>query len=181
LTDREVALMRPMITASDNYATTVLWDELGGGSAVETYLRSIGILDIVPNAADSWGASRASAKAVATLFAKLAFGEIPDQANRGLAVALLSEVIPSQQWGVTAGVPGETPSGTIIGLKDGWYPAGYGWWVNSAGMLIPGDDRPAYTIAVLTRGQPTWEYGIATIEGVAKRVHTALHEASGSP
>jgi hypothetical protein len=67
------------------------------------------------------------------------------------------------------------PEGTIIGLKDGWYPAGYAWWVNSAGILIPGDNHAGYTIAILTRGQPTWEYGIETIEGIAGPVHTALH------
>ena len=175
VTDRELQLMHPMITTSDNDATTSLWNDLGGGTTVEAYLRSIGITDIVPNSADAWGASRASAKAVAMLFAKLAFGEILDQTNRELALELLAGIIPSQQWGITAGIPEERPPGTIIGLKDGWYPAGYGWWVNSAGMLIPGDEHPAYTIAVLTRGQPSWEYGIATIEGVAERVHATLH------
>lgn len=175
LTGREMALLRPMIQESDNESTTVLWNDLGGSGAVEEYLRSIEIEDILPNAQEYWGASRATARSVARLFGKLAFEEILDRERRALAVELLSGVVPSQRWGVTAGVPDERPAGTIIGLKDGWYPAGFGWWVNSAGMLIPGDDRPAYTIAVLTRGQPSWEYGIETIEGVARSVHEALH------
>ncbi|MBI4302416.1 MAG: serine hydrolase, partial [Chloroflexi bacterium] len=177
LTSWELQQLRPMITESDNDATTALWDELGGGAAIEAYLRSIGVTDIVPNSSDYWGASRASAKAVALLFAKIAFSDILDQPKRQLALELLSEVIPSQRWGVTAGVPDEQPPGTVIGLKDGWYPARYAWWVNSAGILVPGDARPAYAIAVLTRGQPSWEYGIETIEGVAERIYTALNGA----
>lgn len=175
LTDRELELLSPMITASDNDATHVLWYEIGGGAMVETYLRSIGITDVIPSSGDTWGDSLASAKAVAMLFAQLAFGEILDEPRRELALGLLADVIPSQRWGVTAGIPEQRPPKTVIGLKDGWYPDEYGWLVNSAGILIPGDDRPAYTIAVLTREQPSWEYGIATIEGVAERVHTALH------
>jgi hypothetical protein len=181
VTRAELSLLEPMIQESDNDSTTLLWDQVGGAPAVESYLRSIGIEDIVPNEQEMWGASRASAKAVAQLFGMIAFGEVLDPQRRGLALELLSGVVPSQRWGVTAGVPDELPAGTIIGLKDGWYPAGFGWWVNSAGMIIPGDDRPAYAIAVLTRGQPSWEYGIATIEGVASRVHDALHGSPATP
>jgi hypothetical protein len=177
VTRGELDLLEPMIQESDNDSTTLLWDQVGGAPAVEAYLRSIGVEDIAPNAQEMWGASRASAKAVAQLFGLIAFGDVLDPARRRLALHLLSGVVPSQRWGVTAGVPDELPAGTVIGLKDGWYPAGFGWWVNSAGMLIPGDDRPPYAIAVLTRGQPTWEYGIATIEGVASRVHDALHSS----
>ena len=175
ITERDLELLRPMITESDNDAADLLWKELGGGAALEAYLRSEGIIDIVADTGDYWGASRASAKSAALLFAKIAFGETLEQPWRDLAFDLLSSVIPSQRWGVTAGMPSEWPSGTVIGLKNGWYPADYDdWWVNSAGMIIPGGDRPAYTIAVLTTEQPSWEYGIATIEGVAERVHVAL-------
>lgn len=174
-TERELALMRPMITRSDNDATTALWNTLGGAPAMEDYLRSLGVADIVPNATDQWGASRASARAVAQLFAKLAFGDLLGPDYRATALELLSEVVPDQRWGVTAGTPDELPEGTIIGLKDGWYPATFGWWVNSAGVIVPGNEKPAYAIAILTRGQPTWEYGIATIEAVAEAVHTGLH------
>lgn len=178
LTDRELQLLRPMITQSDNEAATILWDDLGGGATVEGYLRSIAITDIIPDQSDAWGASKSSAKAMALLLADIAFGDILNQPMRELAIELLADVIPSQRWGVTAGTSENPPPGTVIGVKDGWYPARYAWWVNSAGVLEPGDGRPAYTIAVLTRGQPTLEYGIATIEGVAAPVHDALHHSA---
>ena len=176
LTDREGALLEPMIIWSDNTAATALWDGVGGGSAVGAYLASIGLSAIIPNPYEYWGATRAPAREVALLFAKLGFGEILDPSMRTYALDLLSRVSPDQRWGVTAGVPDEQPPGTVVGIKDGWYPTNYGrWWVNSAGVILPGDDHIAYAIAVLTRYQSTMDYAVETIEGVAAQVHTALH------
>lgn len=174
LTSWEQQQLRLMITESDNDAATALWEALGGADAVEAYLQSIDMTGIYPNPQEAWGASRATPRAVALLFAKLALGEILDQPSRKLAMELLAEVVPSQRWGVSAGLPNDLPPGTIVGIKDGWYPAESGWWVNSAGVILPGDNRPNYTIAVLTQGQPTMEYGIDTIEGAVAPVHRAL-------
>jgi hypothetical protein len=175
LTDWEIQLLGPMITESDNDSADILWDEIGGGPAVEAYMRAIGIIDIAPNQSYAWGTSRASAKAMALLLAQLAFGDILTRPLREMAISLLSDVTPSQRWGITAGTASEPPVGTIIGLKDGWYPARNAWWVNSVGILIPSDTKPAYTIAILTRGQPTMEYGVETIEVAAQAIHHALH------
>jgi len=138
------------------------------------------VYDVEPNPSDNWGSSRASAKAVALLFAKLAFGDILNAEMRQIAIDNLSDVVPEQRWGVTAGTPEDVPPGTTIGIKDGWYPAGSGWWVNSAGMFIPPDMQAAYTIAVLTQGQPSEAYGIATIEGAAEPIHKALPGSSSA-
>jgi hypothetical protein len=43
---------------------------------------------------------------------------------------------------------------------------------------LPGDNRSGYAIAVLTRGQPTFESGIETTVGIAARVNTAMHFGS---
>jgi hypothetical protein len=175
LTDEEMSNLRPMITVSDNTRASVLWARIGGGDAVERYLREIGLLEIDPNKDDCWGASYASAHDTALLFAKLALGEILDDGMRSVAIDLLQQVDPSQTWGVIAAAPDDRPEGTIVGVKDGWYPADCGWWVNSAGMLVPGNDKPAYTIAVLTDEQATLQYGIETIEAVGEMIHARLH------
>ena len=176
LTDREIALLEPMITQSDNYAASALWDDVGGGPAVGAYLESIGLSDTIPNPYDYWGATRAPAREVALLFARLEMGEMLDAQMREYALDLLSNVEPDQRWGVTAGIPDEPPPGTVVRIKDGWYETQYGrWWVNSAGVLVPGDDHPAYAIAVLTKDQPGMAYAVETIEAVAERVHAALH------
>jgi hypothetical protein len=175
LTDAELESLGPMITVSDNVSASLLWQQIGGGQAVEDYFRSLGLQEIHPNKETCWGASYASAHDVALLLAGLATGEILDESMRDIALALMEEVDPSQTWGVIAARPGTVPEGTIAAVKDGWYPADCGWWVNSAGILIPGNEKPAYTIAVLTSEQSTWEYGIETIERVGELIHTALH------
>jgi hypothetical protein len=82
-------------------------------------------------------------------------------ASRDYMLSLLESVTPSQVWGVSAGaVPG-----TTVALKNGWLPVGATWQVNSIGW-ISGSDRN-YVIAVLTSGDPSESYGIASISLVA--------------
>jgi beta-lactamase class A len=174
LTDWERAMLQPMITESDNDAATALWNDLGGGATLEGTLRSMGLVATRPNPAEEWGESRSTPKEVALLLAKLVNGEILDPPSRNLALDLMSQVAPDQMWGITAGVLMDGLPQMVIAIKNGWYPTSDGWWVNSAGSILPGNGQPAYTIAVLTQQQPSLEYGIATIEGVAIRVHAAL-------
>lgn len=175
LTAEELAYIRPMITISDNSAASLLWSQIGGGQAVEDFLRGIGLEETDPNKESCWGASYSSPHDVALLFAKLVLGEILDEKMRSIALELLQQVDPSQTWGVTAAAPDDRPEGTIIGIKDGWYPADCGWWVNSAGLVVPGNEKPAYTVAVLTGQQSTLAYGIETIEEAGRLIHDALH------
>jgi beta-lactamase class A len=175
VTEWEISRLRPMITVSDNDAATELWEHVGGGAAVEKTLRSMGLTATVPNPMEAWGASRSTPKEVALLLAKIALGEVLDASNRALALSLMGQVDPNQTWGITAGVPTNQPLHADVAIKDGWNPTQGGWWVNSAGLVMPLSAQPMYALAVLTRQQPTMEYGVATIEGVAARVHDALH------
>jgi hypothetical protein len=179
LTEEEQALLRPMITVSDNDSATQFWRDLGGGPAITAFLDRVGLSGIMPNSAEDWGSSRASGPAVATLMAQLAWGDILTPEHRALALELLSQVVPDQRWGVTAGTPVNPPEGSLIGIKDGWYPAPRGWRVASAGILQPAPSAPTasipYTIAVLTVQQPSLEEAIVTIETVAAAVHDVLH------
>jgi hypothetical protein len=45
--------------------------------------------------------------------------------------------------------------------------------VNSIGFIVSRNGRQSYSIAVLTNNQSSWDYGIATIEGLANRINTA--------
>ncbi|MGE0058481.1 MAG: serine hydrolase [Dehalococcoidia bacterium] len=175
LTSEEIALLTPMIAVSDNPSATALWNQVGGGLVVEDVMRSAGLNEITPDRTSCWGASYASAHDVAMLFGLLAWGDILPPKEREFALNLLQQIDPSQTWGVVAASPAELPNGTVIGVKDGWYPADCGWWVNSAGMILPGNEKPAYTIAVLTGEQPTLEAGIETLETFGELIHEALH------
>jgi hypothetical protein len=80
-------------------------------------------------------------------------------------------VISGQRWGTPAGAPG----GVTVQVKNGWLPDDTGWHVNSIGAFTgKGTDD---MIAVLTDDSPSEQYGIGTIEGVARLVQRDLSAA----
>lgn len=169
LTEDELQLLWPMITESDNDATSELWERVGRGQAVASYVRGIGAQGFTPDPETSWGVSFVSARAMATVLGRLIAGDILDDASRALALRLLESVIPEQRWGVTAA----TADGDRVGVKDGWYPGEEGWRVNSAGVVRP-NVGPGYAIAVMTDGRASWQEGIDTIQGIAGPINAAL-------
>ena len=170
----ELSLLWPMITLSDNDSTTELWDQLGGGRGLGSYLASIGATEIKPHDGPSWGTSTASARSLAVVLSRAAFGNLLNAEHRVLFLSLLQNVTPSQRWGISAGAEVDAATVPVVGIKDGWYPADAGWRVNSVGFVVGAGDQPFYTITVLTNYQPSWEYGIRTIEGAAEEVNSVL-------
>jgi hypothetical protein len=171
VTEEELALLWPMITESDNDSTSQLWEEIGRGQAVASYLRAVGVTGFTPDPGTSWGVSFASARAMATVLGKLIGGEILDEPSRALAFRLLDAVVAPQRWGVTAGTDAAVD---LVGVKNGWYPGEEGWRVNSVGVVRPRSGSP-YAIAVMTDGRVSWREGIETIEGIAEKVNAATH------
>jgi len=171
VSEEDLALLWPMITESDNDATSQLWERIGRGQAVSAYLRSVGVGGFTPDPGTSWGASFASARAMAAILGKLLSGEILDVPSRALAMRMLDAVVPEQRWGVTAGT--DAGSGDRVALKNGWYPGEEGWRVNSVGIVRPsaGD---AYAIAIVTGGRVSWQEGIETIEGIAAPLNAVI-------
>jgi hypothetical protein len=90
---------------------------------------------------------------------------------RSYALSLMEHVTAGQRWGISGGVP----AGVTVALKDGWLPldaAATNWQVNSVGW-VSGDGRD-YLIAVLSTGNPTEQYGIATINALSSLVWKAM-------
>jgi hypothetical protein len=170
----ELSLLWPMITLSDNDSTTELWEQIQGGPGLTRYLASVGEAGVKPYNGAFWGTTTATPNSMAAILARAAFGDLLNSDHRALLLNLLRQVTPSQRWGVTAGLEGDDTSTALVGVKDGWYPAEAGWRVNSVGFVVRSDGQRFYTIAVLTNGQPSWNYGIATIEGAAQQVNAAL-------
>jgi hypothetical protein len=91
-----------------------------------------------------------------------------DSASRGYALSLMSSVTPAQRWGVTAGAA----SGVTAYLKNGWLPDPERWVINSIGDFAQGGGD--YSIAILTRNNPTMSYGVTTVQAVASVVNRDL-------
>jgi beta-lactamase class A len=173
LTAAEQQLSLDMIEQSDNQDAQDLWDAEGGAAAVQHFDAEAGLTQTVPNAAGYWGLSTTTAADQVTLLRSLAYpNDILTAASRSYELQLMSDVDPSQAWGVSAGVP----DGVSVALKNGWLPLAGGWQVNSVGY-IHGDGRD-YVIAVLTDGNVTESQGIDTIENLSSLVWSALAPGS---
>ncbi|GGW27302.1 hypothetical protein GCM10010320_02430 [Streptomyces caelestis] len=169
LTDRENTLAKAMITKSDNAATSTLWKQLGM-TKIKGFLAAAGMTQTKPGANGYWGLTQITVtdeqKLLKLLTAKNA---VLSDNSRAYVLKLMGQVVSSQRWGTPYGVP----SGVTVAVKNGWLQrATNGWRVHSAGAFKGGGHD--YMITVLTHGNSTMNYGIATIQAVAKVIHKDL-------
>jgi hypothetical protein len=173
LSASDQSLAQQMIEDSDNDAATSLWYEVGGAAKIRSFNAAAGLKSTIPSSCvlcagfpwPGWGlTTTVPTDQIALLRELVTPGPLLTGAERSYALSLMENVIPSQRWGVSGGVP---PQATVA-LKNGWLPldsAEDDWQVNSVGW-ISGRGRD-YLLAVLTTGNPTEQYGIDTIERLA--------------
>jgi beta-lactamase class A len=163
LSGAEEATAQGMIEASDNDDATDLWDAAGGASAVHAFDEKAGMSQTTPNPA--WGLTTTTPLDQLTLLRLVMLpNHLLSTASRIYEYELMRNVIPSEDWGVSGGVG----AGAAVALKNGWLPLPGGWQVNSIGQIAGSGRR--YLLAVMTSGDPTEDYGIATIEGISASV-----------
>ncbi|MGW2828160.1 serine hydrolase [Streptomyces sp. NPDC001286] len=169
LTDTEVSLSKAMITQSDNTAASKLWKQLGM-TKIKGFLAAAGMTNTVPGANGYWGLTQVNVTDEQKLL-KLITGKnsVLSDSSRAYILKLMGQVISSQRWGTPYG----TPSGVTWHVKNGWLQRStHGWRVHSLGTFNGGGHD--YMITVLTWGNSTMNYGITTIQGVAKVIHKDL-------
>ncbi|MFI6808457.1 serine hydrolase [Streptomyces luteogriseus] len=169
LTDRENTLAKAMITKSDNAATSTLWKQLGM-TKIKNFLKAAGMTQTKPGANGYWGLTQITVtdeqKLLKLLTAKNA---VLSDNSRAYIVKLMGQVVSSQRWGTPYGVP----SGVSVAVKNGWLQrSSNGWRVHSIGAFKGGGHD--YVMTVLSHGNSTMNYGIATIQAVAKVIHKDL-------
>ncbi|MFE7897540.1 serine hydrolase [Streptomyces sp. NPDC057424] len=169
LTDRENTLAKAMITKSDNAATSTLWKQLGM-TKIKNFLKAAGMTQTKPGANGYWGLTQITVtdeqKLLKLLTAKNA---VLSDNSRAYILKLMGQVVSSQRWGTPYGVP----SGVTVTVKNGWLQRStHGWRVHSVGAFKGGGHD--YVMTVLTHGNSTMNYGIATIQAVAKVIHKDL-------
>lgn len=170
LTPAQQSLARDMIEDSDNDDAQKLWDEEGGSTAVGAFDHEVGMNETTPNPAGYWGLSWTTARDQLQLLRRVMLANpLLDFSSRAYEYELMRHVVASQRWGVSAGVGRHA----TVALKNGWLPLHPGdWQVNSIGKVAGSQHR--YLIAVLTSGQPSEGYGIATIGRIAAMTWRAL-------
>ncbi|MFI2633111.1 serine hydrolase [Streptomyces collinus] len=169
LTDRETTLAKAMITKSDNAATSTLWKQLGM-TKIKNFLAAAGMTQTKPGANGYWGLTQITVtdeqKLLKLLTAKNA---VLSDNSRAYIIKLMGQVVSSQRWGTPYGVP----SGVTVAVKNGWLQRSTnGWRVHSVGAFKGGGHD--YVMTVLSHGNSTMNYGIATIQAVAKVIHRDL-------
>jgi beta-lactamase class A len=160
-----------MITQSDNAAASALWDEVGM-SRLQHFLKLAKMGQTQLGQDGYWGLTQVTAHDEMLLLELLALpNSVLSASSRSYQLGLMAKVIAGQRWGTPAGAP----AGITVHVKNGWLPDDTGWHINSIGVFT-GKDKD-YLIAVLTDDNPTEQYGIDTIERVARPVHQVLNAA----
>jgi beta-lactamase class A len=159
LTDRDRALLAPMIRWSDNATAQVVLNTVGT-TGLYRVARRAGMRHFRVHL-PVWGLSEITAADQARFFYRID-SYVPAR-HRTYARYLLSHIVASQRWGI----PPEVPTGWRIFFKGGW-ASGTGRVTHQVALLQDGNRRIA--IAVLTERNPSHEYGVGTIRGVAARL-----------
>ncbi|MEU6252138.1 serine hydrolase [Streptomyces sp. NPDC047043] len=169
LTDTEASLAKAMITKSDNTATSKLWKQLGL-TKIKGFLSAAGMTKTVPGSNGYWGLTQINVTDEQKLLKLItAKNSVLSDNSRAYILKLMGQVISSQRWGTPYG----RPSGVSWHVKNGWLQRStHGWRVHSVGTFNGGGHD--YMITVLTWGNSTMDYGINTIQGVAKVIHKDL-------
>jgi beta-lactamase class A len=160
-----------MITESDNDAATALWNEVGL-TRLQQFLDLAKMSETKLGADGYWGLTQVTAHDEMLLLELLARpNSVLTDSSRSYELGLMAKVITAQRWGTPAGVP----AGVTVQVKNGWLPDTGGWDINSLGVFT-GPDKD-YMMAVLSDDNPSEDYGIDTIEDVARLVHRDLNAA----
>lgn len=155
LTPGERALLRPMVTASDNAAATGVYARIGA-APLHRIARVAGMMRF--SIGRSWGGALLTPHDQARLF--LQIDRLAPSRHRAYLRDLLASIVPSQRWGIA---PVAEARGFHVMLKGGWRTD-----VFHQVALLERDDRRV-ALAVLTRGAGHG-YGRETQAGIAARV-----------
>ncbi|MFG2356009.1 serine hydrolase [Streptomyces sp. NPDC048521] len=169
LTDTEASLAKAMITKSDNNATSKLWKQLGM-TKIKGFLAAAGMTKTKPGANGYWGLTQENVTDEQKLLKLVtAKNTVLSDNSRAYILKLMGQVVSSQRWGTPAGAP----SSVAVHVKNGWLQRStHGWRVHSLGTFNGrGHD---YMITVLTQDNSTMNYGVTTIQNVAKAIHKDL-------
>jgi beta-lactamase class A len=171
MTKKQRSLAWAMITQSSNNAATALWDEVGLRH-LQRFLRLAGMTHTRLDWG-AWGLSEITAQDELTLLKVLTSpGTVLSTASRRYVLYLMAHVEAGQRWGVPAGAPARV----TVHVKNGWLPfPGADWRINSIGAF--NGRGTAYQIVVLTAGNRSMSYGIATIQAAARVINRDIREA----
>lgn len=157
--DQTDSLLRAMVTSSDNDAADAIYSRVGD-AGLNAVAKKAGMSRFT--VAGHWGNAQIAAGDMALLFADL--DDVFPSRRAAYAKGLLGSVVAEQRWGI----PVAAGEDWAVRFKGGWLPDKA--LVNQAAELREVGGQRTLAIAVLTDAQPSHEYGVATVRGVAGRL-----------
>jgi hypothetical protein len=152
------SFLYPMIHVSDNNAATQCWS-IVGDSGLYSVAGAAGMSEF--SVSGLWGTAQLSPADQARFFFEM--DSLIPREFVGYARYLLSTIIAWQSFGIPVVA---RPLGYNVFFKDGSEPTGLGQLVHQVARL-EGHGR-TFSLAVMTDGDPTMQYGIDTLQGVAQ-------------
>lgn len=152
-------LLRAMITRSDNDAADTIYARVGDAGLFEVAKRAEMSHFTV---AGHWGNAQIAAGDMALMFSRL--HRLFKGRHHEYGLGLLGSIVPEQSWGIPAAAGDQW----WVRFKGGWLPDHA--LVHQAAELQEVDGGRELSIAVLTDSQPSFDYGIASVRGVAERL-----------
>lgn len=172
ISEWEVRQLHPMITESANGPVRSLWYSFGASPWYRDQGRIFGLEDTTVRGDDgsAWGLSTTSAADQVDLLRQVLLGEWGPLSGDSRAVAfdLMTDVVSTQTWGVTAGVP----DGWTVAQKNGFA----GITINSVGWVDEPGASDGYVVAILSQGWPDHPSGISAVERVSRWVAEEMTE-----
>jgi hypothetical protein len=150
----ERALLKPMITASDNDAASIVFRQVGG-SGLRSVARAAGMRRFDDRG--YWASAAITAADQARFFYRI--DNLVPSRHRGYARYLLSTIVPEQRWGIARVA---RRRGYKIFFKGGWRHG-----INHQVALLEKDGR-RFSLAVMTNQSGVT--GQRTEEGIASRI-----------
>jgi len=156
----ERAALGPMITVSSNDAADATYDRVGD-AALYRLAKAAGMRAF--SIAGYWANAHFSAEDQARFFNRI--DRLIPKRSRGYARGLLSSIVSYQRWGFSRSA---AAAGFKTLFKGGWCGSHLGQLVHEAALFERGEAR--MSMAVLTDGNPSHDYGTKTLRGVAQRL-----------
>lgn len=173
VSDWEMSQLHPMITESADGPVRALWYSFGASPWYGEQGRIFGLEDTTVRGDDgsAWGLTTTSAADQVDLLRQVLLGEWGplDEGSRVVAFDLMTDVVATQTWGVTAGVP----DGWTVAQKNGFA----GITINSVGWVDEPGPSDGYVVAILSQGWSDHPSGIAAVERVSEWVAEVMTQS----
>jgi hypothetical protein len=165
----ERALLDERVLASDGDAANDLYTSPGDPPRHLPARAGMRQLDVY-----GWANTRPTAADQARFMARL--DRLVPRPRRSYARLLLSPMLARQDWGIAEV---SRPRGWQTDVAGGWRASAGGQQVHQIASLER--DRTAFTIAVLSDGNPSQAYGRQTVRGIAARLLGTSKAVGGRP